>query len=188
MFGIEFDVSLLTPQYIASQVCVIFAVALLGATYLVKDKKVILYLCISNAIFYSIQYILLGNFAGVAVNIIGIVRAIWLFLEEKKNIHQRLSTLIIIEILFIISTIVTFSSWQDLLALAPCLIFTYTVWQDDIKVYRLLGPLQSVFWLGFNIYCKSILAIMFEIVLFSFEIIGIIKFYKDANKDKNSKI
>ena len=72
-------------NYVLSQICVIIAVILLGTTYLIKDKKIILFLSILFACFYGIQYLLLNAITGFLMNLVSIVRNIWFYINAKKK-------------------------------------------------------------------------------------------------------
>ena len=63
------------------------------------------------------------------------------------------------------------------------IIFTISVWQKNIKVYKILGLISSVLSLVYYIYIASIFAIILEVVLFIFMLVtSIIYFKKERNK------
>ena len=78
-------------SYILSQVFAIFATITLSASYLVKDKKSILFLCIVTAIFFGVEYFLLGAYTGVAMDVVSIVSNIWFYLNEKNNKKNKVN-------------------------------------------------------------------------------------------------
>ena len=58
------------------------------------------------------------------------------------------------------------------------MLYTYSIWQDDVKTYRWLALPNSVLWITYNIYAKSLFGVIAELILLIIEIIGIIKIQK----------
>lgn len=172
-------------NYIISQVLVVFAMLSLGLSYLCKDKKKIMILCILSSAFYGTQYILLGAITGFAMNVVSIIRNIWFYINAKKERKNDIWVLIILCLIALILGIISYDNIFSLTALAATLLFTYTVWQDNTKVYRWLALVISALWITYNIFFKSIFGVISELVLLIFEIIGIIKIQKQKKSFKS---
>lgn len=164
--------------YIISQVFVIIAMLSLGISYLCKDKKKIMILCIIYSIMYGGQYLLLGAITGFAMNIVSIIRNIWFYINAKSNKKNNIWVLIVLCILAITFGIITYDNIFSIIPILATILFTYSVWQDNTKTYRWLSLPISALWLSYNIIFKSTFGIIAELVLLSFEIVGIVK-----NKD-----
>lgn len=168
--------------YYISQILVIFAMLSLGMTYLTKNKKLIVILGIIYSALYGIQYLLLGAITGFAMNIVNIIRNIWFYINSVKKKQNNICILIILFILIIAFGII---SYKDIFSILPILassIYTYSIWQDNIKLYRYLAIPMSLCWITYNIYSNSLFAIIAELILFTIEIIGIIKLKKSNKK------
>ena len=88
---------------------------------------------------------------------------------------------IVLVILFVIAIVLGLLSFKNIFSLLPIistLLYTYSIWQDDIKIYRILAIPTSISWIIYNTYSNSILAIITECVLLIIEIIGVIKLMK----------
>ncbi len=58
------------------------------------------------------------------------------------------------------------------------MLFTYSIWQDNNKIYRYLAIPISVLWIIYNIYVHSMFAIIAECILLIVKNIGVLKLYK----------
>lgn len=165
--------------YVLSQICVILAVLFLGSTYLIKNKKIILFLTIMMSIFYGLQYLFLNAITGVFMNIVSIIRSIWFYINAKKKKKNSIFVLVILLIIIIIFELLSFKNIFSILPMIATIIFTYSLWQDNIKVYRWLAIPMSISWIIYNTYSNSIFGIITESILLIIEIIGIIKLKKE---------
>lgn len=178
------NIDLTNINYVISQLFVIFAVLSFGFSYLTKDKKKIMILVTMTSLFYGGEYLFLGAFAGVGVNIISIIRNIWFYINASKNKKNSVWVLGILSLALVILGIITYENIFSIIPIVATVLFTYSVWQDNNKVYRYMSVPMSIMWIVYNIICNSILGLIAESVMIVFEIIGIIKLYKKDDKDK----
>ena len=172
-------------NYILSQICVILAVILLGTTYLLKDKRIILFFSILTALLYGTQYLLLSAFSGFFMNIVSIVRSIWFYINAKNKKKNSTIVLIVLYIIAIILGVISFKNIFSIFPIIATMLYTYSIWQDDIKVYRWLAIPISISWIIYNTYSNTIFGIITESILLIIEIIGVIKL-KGKQHDQNS--
>ena len=165
-------------NYILSQVCVILAVGFLGTTYLIKDKKIILFLSILTALLYGIQYLLLGAMAGFYMDLVSIVRSMWFYINAKNKKKNSIFVLIGLYIIAIVFGVLSFKDIFSIFPMIATMLYTYSIWQDDVKVYRLLAIPVSISWITYNVYSKTLFGIITESVLLIIEIVGVIKLKK----------
>ena len=173
-------------NYIVSQILVIIGVALISITYFIKNKNVILFITCAIAICYGLSYLLLGAYAGVFINIMSVIRGVWLYLDSKKDGKNSIISLIVCTIAFIIGGIVTFNIWADVLVIIAGIIYTYAVWQNKIDIFRWISCICDILFLIYGIVIMSIMGIITEIVLIVVGCIGIIRWYM-SNKNKEAK-
>lgn len=166
-------------SFIISQVFVILAMLSLGISYLQKDKKIIMILCILYSLFYGGQYLLLGAITGFAMNIVSIIRNIWFYINAKSKKKNNIIVLIMLSTLAIIFGMISYKDLFSLIPIVATILFTYSVWQDNTKIYKYLALPISALWISYNICFKSMFGIIAEFVLLLFEIIGIIKMKRD---------
>lgn len=162
-------------NYLLSQICVILAVIVLGTTYLIKDKRIILLMSILTALLYGTQYLLLGAMSGVFMNIVSIVRNIWFYINAKNKKKNSIIVLIVLYVIAIVLGVLSFKSIFSIFPIIATTLYTYSIWQDDIKLYRWLAIPISLSWITYNIHSNTLFGIITECILLIIEIIGVIK-------------
>ena len=89
--------------------------------------------------------------------------------------------LIVVYVISIISAIYTYESVWSLLPVFATLIYTYSIFQKNIKIYRLLGIPTELCYVCYNFFIKSIFAIILSIIVLINSIIGYINEIKKEN-------
>ena len=154
-----------------SQLFVLFGYLFLFATYYAKTRIWILIFNTIALINMGIGFILLGAFSGLAIVFISITRNIIFFIRDKKTSKNQDSsnkdTLLLLG-LVLISAILTYFTSQSILGWLPFIaatLYTVSIWQKNIKIYRMLGVLSCSFWVVYQIYIQSPTGLIFEICL-----------------------
>ena len=173
-----------TPEFIASQICVCIAAIAMASTYFFKNRILILVLGIISTFFYAMQFLLLKEYAGVVVNVIGIIRGIWYFLETKYFKKHTKTSFIVIQSLSLVMVILTFGKWYSIFPLIASVMFNYSTWQKNIKVYRWCALPAFTSGVLYSIFCKAYFGIVTESVSLVVAIISLIKLYCEEKKHK----
>ena len=164
--------------YILSQVFTIIMYALLALTYYAKDRKKVLIFNILSLIAILIAYILLKAWTGTAMTIVALIRnAIFLVDEDKGKTSNKITKrdIIILVILYVVLigfAIATYDGFLSLFSVFATAICNFSVWQKDVKIYKLLGIPVEVFWLIYNTYIMSIMGIILESIMLICAITG----------------
>lgn len=169
--------------YLLSQICVIISVIILGATYFLKDKVKILVLCLIYCIFYGIHYLLLGAITGSFMNLVSFLRNYW-FYRNSKN--KKENSKVVLYVLFLISSVFCIISYNDvfsLVSLTASLLSTYSIWQDNVKIYKILSMPVSICFIIYAVHINSVVAIFTEVILLIIEIVAIIRLYIDSREN-----
>ena len=174
-------------EYILSQVFVILTYILFGATYLVKNRKIILFMNISSLVTNGISYTLLGAWAGLAMIFVALIRNVIFLLQNKykKTDNFMFYDYIILIFLLGISValgVVTYDGFLSLFSLFGSLIYTISIWQKNLEIYKWLGILSSLCSVVYLIAIKSIFGFALEFALLIFMICTLIKELKDRKK------
>lgn len=120
-----------------------------------KSKEKILLSQIIANVLVSIQYFLLNAITGGVVAIFNVIRCIIFYLYKKKNKEPSIIFLIIFIIIAITSGIL---SWQNIFSIIPiiaAIIFTYGIWQDNIKITRICTAITAGNWTVYNIIVSA---------------------------------
>ncbi len=158
-------------NYILSQVFTIIMYIMLATTYYLKDRKKILIVSFLSTVSISIAYILLNAWTGFAMCVVAIIRNIIFIIDEKKNGKREVITkndifyLVFFFLIIGISTIFTYDGIWSLLSVFATAIYTYSVWQKKVIIYKFCGIPVGILWIAYNIYIMSLFGIILESIL-----------------------
>lgn len=161
----------LTTQYIASQIIIIFVYTFLSLTYCVKNRKLILVFSFISNFLNGIAFILLGAYTSAAMSTISIFRDILFLINQKINGKSNKITkkdvliLLFVYGISIVSIILTFKGPLTLLYAAGSMLYTYSIWQKNNKVYRILGIPVTLLVILDSIYIKSVFGVILQSVV-----------------------
>ena len=136
-----------TIEYIFSQICMALAILMLGITYFLKSKKVILVYSTVGALMFAAHYFLLGSYVGIVLNILAVIRGIWFYCNEAASKKSQVVSFVVIMIANLIIGIFTLKSWLDVLAIVACLLYTFAVWQKSILHYKWSAIIEIICWI-----------------------------------------
>lgn len=181
----------LSSQYIASQIVTIFVYIFLSLTYCVKNRKVILAFSFLSNFLNAIAFILLGAYTSSAMCAISIFRDIVFIIDQKINGKSDIITkkdyliLAMIYGISIISIVLTFKGFWTLLYAAGSMLYTYSIWQKNNKLYRFMGIPVTLLVIVDSIYIKSVFGVILQTVVLICSGIG---YFKDGKEEKNNTI
>lgn len=179
-----------TGLYVLSQVFVIINYVLLIATYQLKNRKTILIVNFISTIAVSISYLLLSAYTGFAMAIVALIRNI-LFLKNdkksKKNSKKDIAILLFLYAISILFAIITYDGFFSLMPVLVVILYTYSIWQKNTKIYKILGVPVSIGAIIYNLYINSICGVIFESFLAVSAIIGLLRENINNKSVKNKK-
>lgn len=161
-------------NYLISQGLVILATIFISVTYFEKNRKNILILFISYSVLYGIHYLLLSALTGFFMNMVSIGRNIIFYRHEKKKQENSIYFLIILFIIIILFGVFSYNDMFSIISMSASLLSTYSIWQRNIKVYRVLAIIVSICFIIYAIHINSLFAIITEVILLMAEFIGIL--------------
>lgn len=159
--------------YLVSQLLAAAAIVSLGLSYLCRDKQAVLILCVVYAVLYGGQYLLLGAMTGAAMSAVSILRNIWFFLNARAGRKNGAGVFLILCLTAAASTAVTYDGPVSLVPLCATVLFTYSIWQDNVTVYKWLALPVSAGWIFYNIAAGSVMGTVAEFFLLAFELAGL---------------
>ena len=183
----------LTNQYIASQIVTIFVYIFLSLTYCVKNRKLILAFSFTSNFLNSIAFILLGAYTSSAMCAISIFRDIVFIIDQKINGKSDKITkkdYVILAMIYgisFISIILTFNGFWSLLYTAGSMLYTYSIWQKNNKIYRFMGIPVTLIVILDSIYIKSVFGVILQCVVLACSIYGYVSNNKSEEKTSTAE-
>lgn len=169
--------------YLISQIFVVINYSLLMVSYQLKNRTKILVINFIALLANALSFLFLGGFSGFGMSIVAIIRNGLFLIDKNKNSNiitkMDIVKLLIVYLLSIICAILTYNGIFSLMIVLAIMLYTYSIWQKNTKVFKLLGIPVSIFYIIYNIYVKSILGIVFEVLLMFSAILGLIREYKN---------
>ena len=160
-----------------------------------KQKNVLLFQFFA-ALTFAVNYLLLGAIVGGLLNIVGALRSVVFYFEEKTK-ARGLMWLIVFIIAFGVSYPLTFLAFEtpaipknliiELLPVLAMIIATVALRTGKSKTVRSLGLISSPMWLVYNCFSGSIGAIASEILNLASIIVGIIRLDIKRGKGEESE-
>lgn len=175
--------------YILSQIFIIISYILLLFTYQSKSRKNILIFNFVSLIATGLSYAFLSAYSGLTMVFVAIIRNIIFYIDEKKNgksSKNNTKDYIILAILYLISiifAILTYKGILSMMSVFATMLYTFSVWQKNTKVYKLLGTPVETIGIVYNIYIFSIFGIILETIVAISTVIG----YLRESSNKNEK-
>lgn len=109
-----------------------------------KQKWQFLVCLLSYNIILLVEYLLKQDIACSFIIGIDILKNIVFYIFAKRNLKPNLALLIILEIISLIISIITWQNWYSLLLLFASILGTFSQWQDDMKFLRIASIFVSL--------------------------------------------
>lgn len=160
---LEFFKLLIGPQWVAQWIGVI-AMSISFAGYLGKNShRIFFFQIITNGI-WAVHLFMIGAYTGMVLNILGFVRSLFLYFEDKKWARSMWSCAGI-TLLMAVSCVYTWQGWPSLLSTLAQVVGTPLFWTRKDKVVRWAQFVWiSPLWLVHNILEGSVAGTFTEIL------------------------
>lgn len=152
------------------------------ANYQNKKSKILIFQILANTLCF-VQYVLLSALAAASTYFVAVIRSLVFYDFDKRE--KKKSKLILL-LFFILILILGMCSYKDLFSFIPlitALFFTYGVWQDNLKIFRIIAFLVPVAWIAYNIHVGAYIGVVLTIIEALATLFAIIKI--DIKKEKN---
>ena len=152
-----------------------------------KDKVLLIYLIVN--VIFTAQYFCLGAYVGAAIYIVNTIRTGVFYYYKKKDMKPSYWVLM----LFIVSAIVSGAiTWQNIYSIIPVAVtvfYTYSIWQDNVKIIRIGTLTVAAGWLVYNLIVMAYSGAAAELVHFISAIVAMVRFdlLKKGNKESEVK-
>lgn len=181
-------------NYILSQIFIILCYAMIGVSYLAKNRKAVLIYSLISVVLNGLSYFLLSAWTGLAMIGVAIIRNILFMIQDKMMTSHRFNenkikifkniTLALLIVISIIFAVITYNQIFSLFAVLSTLMYTYALWQDKVSSYRVFGLVAEISGLVYCAFIHSIFGVILELVVIIVSVINLIKHYKQNLLDK----
>lgn len=175
--------------FIFSQVFVCLCYLFLGLTYVIKKRTLILLFSLAALLFNGLHYSLLGAWAGVGVVCIAVIRNVLFLIQQKikaldKYVIDDWIILIFLLIISAFTAVWTYDGLLSLFSIFASVIYTVSVWQKNIKVYKVLGIISGAINIVYFAFIGSIFGIILESIVCLVTIVFTIIYILNERKEK----
>ncbi len=172
--------------FVLAQICGVIVLILTVISVQFKTKEKIVMCFVFANLVMAIQFFLLNAMTGAIISIINTIRCIIFYYYKKKDKKPSLMILLIFEIVAIVSGMM---SWQNMWSVIPIIvtvIYTYGLWQDNVKVIRITTAIVGLGWAIYDIIVMAFVGAIQEISQFVSAMIALIK-NKEETKEKTEE-
>lgn len=182
----------MTTKYIFSQIFIVLTYLLLVASYLFKSRRKILLFNIAGTVMQAVSFFLLDAWSGFAVCIVAIVRSSIFFVQsytkkDDKTTPFDIAVLVLLNVACLVLCFFTYDGPLSLLSIFATMLYTFSVWQKNSKIYKFTGILISACWIAYNSFIFSIFGFVCEVILFVSVVVGLILEFCDF-RTKDDKL
>ncbi len=175
LFGKEIN-----AMFIIAQIVGFCAMAFaIGSYQMRKRTSIIIAQNFSNA-FWVIQYILLGAYSAVIVNIIAIIRNAVYAMRGKYKFADSILIPIIASVAFVISGVFTYQTPFDILPSAAMVIASFAFFMKNEVYIRYISLAIAAPWVIFSAYSGSIAGVLSDSITFISILVAIIRYRKPS--------
>ena len=142
-----------------AQIIGFVAVGVFLLSFQPKQRKYMILLNVTSRVLYIVQYLLLGAFAGAALDVLGSVSSI---VAGKKNTpfvkkHEKLLLVTINVLIVAAGTAIAIANkrWFDLFSIVGVLLHTSAFWLTDETQIRWVSLAGSPFWFAYNLLSRA---------------------------------
>lgn len=178
--------------YIFSQIFVILSYTTLAATFAVRNRKALLILLLISVLSQAVTFFLLSAWSAFWMVGVALIRTVaYLIHDRVKGKTDKItvfdySVFAFVIVSSIIVSIFTYDGFLSLFSVFGTAIYSFSICQKNIKVYRILGIPCEAIWVVYSIFISSALGILAESILLGF-IIASAVFYSQIDKLKKEQ-
>ena len=139
-----------------------------------KSYNKVVFVKIANELIASFQYLLLGGYTGMVMNLTACATNTVYWARIRKGKSTRIFQ-ILFGILFVVIGFLSWHGWISLFVIFAKLISSISLGINNTKVIRILNLISTPCWLIYNIYMFSIAGICSDIFMILSLIIAVIR-------------
>lgn len=156
-------------------------ISTITANYQNKKDRILIFQIIANLLCF-IQYVLLNALAGASTFFVAIIRCIIFYMFNRKGKEKSTFVLVFFSILIVILGVLSYKDIFSLIPIITAVIYTYGVWQDNLKRFRIIAFIVPLTWIVYNLHVGAFVGVLLTIIEATATLVAIIKL--DIKKEK----
>lgn len=172
--------------YLISQIISIVATFFLLISYQQRTHRRIVGMQAIAGLLFGTQYLMIGQYAGMICNWLGMVRCIFYSFRTRSKIVDSPVFPCVFAALFALSGFFTYTTPVSLLPTVAMMISSFVLWNIKAQQLRALTLPTSIMWLIYNASCGAVVAVGTELLSEVSVFIGLFRFRKKKT-DKAEK-
>jgi len=168
----------LLPQIIGLVAVVTFLLS-----YQQKTRMRIILFNVTSRLLYILQYLLLGAFAGAALDVLGSVSSVVAGNKHKGFVKRHTKLVFVAVNLLIIGVGAAIAhankSWIDLFSIGGVLLHTSAFWISDERIIRIVSLMGSPMWFIYNLLSRAYGSAVGDILSMCSIVIAMIRYRKE---------
>lgn len=160
--------------FIAQVMGVIGLIYSIASMYKEDRRTVLILVTITNS-FYLLQYSLLQALSGIIITLIAVLRGLIFYYYDSKKKNTPIFILLILITLLTILSIYNYKDIYSLLTLIAGISYTYGVWQNNLRIFRITALIAPVCFIIYNIHVLAYAGALASLIEAIMAIIAIVK-------------
>lgn len=166
---------------IAQIIGVIALIITMISVHQTEKRKMLLLQILSNFAYFS-QYICLSAWSGAAITSLAILRCVVFYYYDEKHKDKSIAILIAISLIMIICGILTYDGILSVIPVLIGLAYTYSMWQNNMKIFRIVSVIAPLCWIVYNVYVSAFVATIASIFEFTSAFFAVLRFDIDKKQ------
>ena len=169
-------------NFILAQVFGSIALILVAIGYFAKSKSGFLIYQVVADFFYALAFFVVDAWTAGIITIISMIRCIYLYFQDKKNFKYNTYYLLGFVSLYILTTILFWEGFFDLMPLVTSIMFTFGYEIKNMQVMRYFLIIPNVILVVYNILTTTYASALLDFMEIVVDIASILKFSKRKSK------
>ena len=161
-------------MFILAQILGAIALLILFLSFQKNEKQTLLKYQIGSSIFFAAQYLFLQAYSGCLMNLTCMVRNILFRKYEGKNIPIYFLVLVIF--IMIVLSLFSYVGPISLLPCIACVLYSYGVWQNNLKITRKIEVISCSLYIIYNINVLAYVGLISTLIELISTLIAIYRF------------
>jgi len=162
-------------SFIFAQSISVITAALSALALQLKNMKQVLMLNIIANLLGALSFVLLGAYPGAAISSLAVFHVAIMYVYNKKGKKPGLPVIILFIILYILCSLLSYSSLLDILPVLAAACFAVGTAQENSTHFRFWNFMNPVFWMIYDLSVRAYGNFAVHVIIFISIVVGILR-------------